>query len=58
VGTGGATLVTGVSALDVAPAVREQVQGGDIVLLKGSRGVRLEMLLAAVWPSATPAESH
>ncbi len=58
VGTGGATLVTGVSALDIAPAVRDQVREGDIVLLKGSRGMRLEMLLAAVWPSAAPQESH
>lgn len=58
VGAGGVTLVTGATALDVAPAVRDLVREGDIVLLKGSRGVRLETLLAAVWPSAAAGGAH
>jgi UDP-N-acetylmuramoyl-tripeptide--D-alanyl-D-alanine ligase len=57
-GTGGATLVTGERAADVAPALRDLVQEGDVVLLKGSRGMRLETLLETLWPGTAAEGAH
>jgi UDP-N-acetylmuramoyl-tripeptide--D-alanyl-D-alanine ligase len=42
----------------IAPLLRPLIKPGDVVLLKASRGVRLERLLPLLWPSYTPAEAH
>ncbi|HEY2806944.1 MAG TPA: UDP-N-acetylmuramoyl-tripeptide--D-alanyl-D-alanine ligase [Gemmatimonadales bacterium] len=51
-------LLTGENPEDVAAALRPLIKPGDVVLLKASRGVRLERLLPLLWPSLQPAEAH
>ena len=46
------TLVTGATPADVAPRLRELLQPGDVMLLKASRGVKLETLLPLLFPGA------
>jgi UDP-N-acetylmuramoyl-tripeptide--D-alanyl-D-alanine ligase len=54
-----ATVVSGDTPADIADALRPLVKAGDVVLLKASRGVRLETLVPLLWPSQSPAaEAH
>ena len=46
-------LVTGETPEAVAPKLKPKLQRGDVVLLKASRGVRLETIIPLLW--ATPA---
>ncbi len=41
------------TALDAVPLLREALRAGDVVLLKGSRGVRLERILHTLYPNPT-----
>lgn len=42
----------------VAPPLRERLRGGDVVLLKASRGVGLERVIPLLWPSHATPEVH
>ncbi|HVO34282.1 MAG TPA: UDP-N-acetylmuramoyl-tripeptide--D-alanyl-D-alanine ligase [Gemmatimonadales bacterium] len=50
--------ITGETPEAVAPQLKEQLQKGDIVLLKASRGVRLETIIPLLWPSHQASEAH
>lgn len=52
---GRARLVTGDGPEAVAPSLKELLRPGDVVLLKASRGVRLERVIPLLWPSAPAA---
>jgi UDP-N-acetylmuramoyl-tripeptide--D-alanyl-D-alanine ligase len=52
------TIVSGETPQAVAPALKPLIKAGDVVLLKASRGVRLETLLPLLFPSLAPAEAH
>lgn len=54
----GTRLVAGATPEDVAGALRPLIQPGDVMLLKASRGVRLEKLLPLLWPSTAAAGAH
>ncbi len=51
-------LITGSAPAAVAGQLRERLQPGDLLLLKASRGVQLERLIAILWPEATASEAH
>jgi UDP-N-acetylmuramoyl-tripeptide--D-alanyl-D-alanine ligase len=51
-------LLTGETPGSVAPGLKEQLQPGDVVLLKASRGVRLETIIPLLWPSSEVSEAH
>jgi UDP-N-acetylmuramoyl-tripeptide--D-alanyl-D-alanine ligase len=53
-----AQLVAGETPDAVAPELREKLQKGDVVLLKASRGVRLETIVPLLWPSYQASEAH
>jgi UDP-N-acetylmuramoyl-tripeptide--D-alanyl-D-alanine ligase len=55
---GGAELLTGAAPGDVAERLKHLIRPGDIVLLKASRGVRLEQLFPILWPSYEGGEAH
>ncbi len=42
----------------IAPALKEKLKPGDVVLLKASRGVRLETIIPLLWPSHRMSEAH
>jgi len=50
--------IAGETPEDVAAGLKDLLAPGDVVLLKASRGVRLERLLPIVWPSLAEAEAH
>ena len=52
------TLISGETPAAVAPRLKELLRPGDVVLLKASRGVKLETLLPLLFPSLAPAEAH
>ena len=53
------TVVSGETPDEVAPKLKPLLQEGDVLLLKASRGVRLERLLPLLFPSLAPAtEAH
>ena len=45
------TLITGATPADVARALKDALKEGDVVLLKASRGVKLETIVPLLWPS-------
>jgi UDP-N-acetylmuramoyl-tripeptide--D-alanyl-D-alanine ligase len=45
-----AKLLAGETPEAVAPKLKEKLQKGDVVLLKASRGVRLETIIPLLWP--------
>jgi UDP-N-acetylmuramoyl-tripeptide--D-alanyl-D-alanine ligase len=52
-------VVSGATPVDVAEGLKPLVRPGDVLLLKASRGVRLESLIPLLWPSQSPAaEAH
>lgn len=51
-------LLVGETPEAVAPALKEQLRPGDVVLLKASRGVQLERVLPLLWPSYQTGEVH
>ena len=53
-----ATLLSGETPQAVAPKLKDQLRKGDIVLLKASRGVRLETIIPLLWPSHEASEAH
>jgi len=55
-----AVRVRGADPQAVVPELRELLRPGDLVLLKASRGVALERIIPALWPSTTPSadEAH
>ncbi|MGA2384233.1 MAG: UDP-N-acetylmuramoyl-tripeptide--D-alanyl-D-alanine ligase [Gemmatimonadales bacterium] len=53
-----AKLLSGTTPEAVAPRLKETLQKGDVVLLKASRGVRLETIIPLLWPSHPASEAH
>jgi UDP-N-acetylmuramoyl-tripeptide--D-alanyl-D-alanine ligase len=53
-----AKLLSGETPQAVAPKLRDQLRKGDVVLLKASRGVRLETIIPLLWPSHEASEAH
>ena len=51
-------LVTGETPAAVAPKLGEKLRKGDVVLLKASRGVRLETIIPLLWPSYAAREGE
>ena len=51
-----ATLVTGDTPEAAAPRLKDEIRKGDVVLLKASRGVRLETIIPLLWPTYQPSE--
>ena len=45
-------LVSGETPEAVAPKLKPKLKSGDLVLLKASRGVRLETIIPLLWPTA------
>ncbi len=54
----GIRVIAGDSPAAVAAELKPLIQPGDVVLLKASRGVRLETIVPLLWPSQSPAEAH
>ncbi|MGQ0766248.1 MAG: UDP-N-acetylmuramoyl-tripeptide--D-alanyl-D-alanine ligase [Gemmatimonadota bacterium] len=57
IGAGEARIITGADADDVWPALRERIEPRSLILLKGSRGTRLERLAAKLREYAGAARS-
>lgn len=57
-GSGGALLIAGSAPEDVGLELKRVLRPGDLLLLKASRGVRLERLLGILWPERSFAEVH
>ena len=57
-GKGKAKTLTGETPEAVAPQLKGKLQQGDVVLLKASRGVRLETIIPLLWPSHQASEAH
>ena len=57
-GTLQATLLSGATPEAVAAQLKDKLQKGDVVLLKASRGVRLETIIPLLWPSHQASEAH
>jgi UDP-N-acetylmuramoyl-tripeptide--D-alanyl-D-alanine ligase len=55
---GSIRVIAGDTPESVADELKSLLQPGDVMLLKASRGVRLEKLLPLLWSSQTPAEAH
>ena len=53
-----AKTLTGDTPEAVAPQLKNELQKGDVVLLKASRGVRLETIIPLLWPSHEVSEAH
>jgi UDP-N-acetylmuramoyl-tripeptide--D-alanyl-D-alanine ligase len=53
-----AVRATGETPADIAPALRDLLREGDVVLLKASRGVALEQLIPQLWPGHATGEVH
>jgi UDP-N-acetylmuramoyl-tripeptide--D-alanyl-D-alanine ligase len=54
-------LISGASPADVAAALKDRLEEGDVLLLKASRGVALERIIPLLWPDQAPAaagEAH
>jgi UDP-N-acetylmuramoyl-tripeptide--D-alanyl-D-alanine ligase len=51
-------LITGATPHDVADALKDRLEEGDVLLLKASRGVALERLLPLLWPDVAAAGGH
>ncbi len=51
-------LLVGETPEAVAPALRQRLKPGDVVLLKASRGVQLERIVPLLWPSYQASEVH
>jgi UDP-N-acetylmuramoyl-tripeptide--D-alanyl-D-alanine ligase len=51
-------LLVGETPEAVAPRLKAQIQPGDLVLLKASRGVELERIVPLLWPSYQASEVH
>ena len=51
-------LLVGETPEAVAPALRQRLKRGDVVLLKASRGVQLERIVPLLWPSYQASEVH
>jgi UDP-N-acetylmuramoyl-tripeptide--D-alanyl-D-alanine ligase len=46
------------SAADAAPLLKSELRAGDVVLLKGSRGVGLEQIFSLLYPAFPKESSH
>ena len=53
-----AKLLAGETPEAVALKLKERLRKGDVVLLKASRGVRLETIIPLLWPSHEASEAH
>ncbi len=51
-------LISGATPDEVARALKEALRPGDLLLLKASRGVRLETLVPLLWPDHAGTEAH
>lgn len=51
-------VISGPTPEAVAPALKERLREGDVMLLKASRGVQLEKLIPMLWPDHAAAEAH
>jgi len=51
-------LIAGETPEAVASQLKEKLRAGDVVLLKASRGVRLESVIPLLWPSYQASEAH
>jgi UDP-N-acetylmuramoyl-tripeptide--D-alanyl-D-alanine ligase len=54
----GIKVVSGDTPEAVAKGLGKLIKKGDVVLLKASRGVKLEAIIPLLWPSLSPAEAH
>jgi len=56
--SGATRLIVGATPEDVGAGIKAELKAGDVVLLKASRGVRLERVLPIIWPALAAAEAH